>query len=105
MADDLPPGVLATPEAPDLTRCQGEYRPAWSPFRLGPRPGWQRCDQRPVVVVTEAGPGKDGLVGSMALCSGCLAALRRTGAEVVEAPIVEASPVDVSAGRGSPPST
>lgn len=38
---------------------------------LGPRP-WERCKAKPIVVVTEVAPGKDGQRGSMSLCASCL---------------------------------
>lgn len=59
-------------EPPDLERCQADIRPSHSFMTLGPRPSYERCIEKPTVVVKEKKPGKDGFKGSMSLCTGCL---------------------------------
>lgn len=60
---------------PDLQRCQADIREG-SFMTLGPRK-WERCKNRPSVIVRETEPGKDGLRGAMALCPGCLEQCRK----------------------------
>jgi hypothetical protein len=84
-------GDVAALEPPDRVRCQA-LRPnkTWSPFALGPahvradgeKVGGSRqvdrqwrCNVPPVVIVTEAKPGKDGQRGSMSLCADCFVQL------------------------------
>lgn len=58
----------------DTHRCQAEVHIKRSPFIMGGKVyETQRCENRPVVVVTEKRPGPDGLIGSMSLCRDCLA--------------------------------
>lgn len=56
---------------PDYNRCQCEITPAHGPFRLGPRPRPERCENKPDFLAVEIVPGKDGVHGSMTLCVGC----------------------------------
>ncbi len=57
----------------DIKRCQAEMQPAHGAFVLGPRPPMRRCEAAPVTIATETKAGADGQVGSMSLCSECLA--------------------------------
>jgi hypothetical protein len=60
-------------EPVDLERCQADIRPAHSFMTLGPRPPWERCKNKPTVIIKEVKPGEDDLKGSMSLCSDCFA--------------------------------
>lgn len=62
---------------PDFDRCQAEKPNGHSFMTLGGRPGLERCDRKPTVLVTEKKPGADGRAGSMTLCDGCLAVFRK----------------------------
>jgi len=53
----------------DKKRCQAEIRQG-SFMTLGPR-SLVRCRNKPEVIATENEPGKDGLHGSMSLCTEC----------------------------------
>lgn len=53
----------------DPTQCQAETLEG-SFMTIGPR-SMVRCKNTPKFIVTENKPGKDGLVGSMSLCSEC----------------------------------
>lgn len=55
---------------PDRERCQAEHEEG-SFMTLGPR-GMVRCENKPVVIVTEKDPGPDGQCGAMSLCPECL---------------------------------
>jgi len=58
---------------PDLKRCQAEKPNGHSFMTIGGRPGGrERCGAAPTVIATEIKPGKDGQIGSMALCDDCL---------------------------------
>lgn len=59
-------------EPVDKTQCQALKPNGHNFMSFGGRPGLVRCTNRPNVVVTEVKPGKDGLIGSMSLCSECL---------------------------------
>jgi len=59
---------------PDVNQCQAE-KPVDTNFMTlgGPSVGtMERCTNKPVCIVTENKPGKDGQVGSMSLCQDCL---------------------------------
>lgn len=60
-------GLLATCK-PDLTRCEVEVIPSYSPFQFGPREDPRRCDEAPRWLATEKLPGEDGLHGRMSMC-------------------------------------
>lgn len=62
---------------PDLKRCQSEKPNGHTFMTLGGRPGMERCDRKPTVIVTENKSGEDGRKGSMSLCVGCLAQFRK----------------------------
>ena len=63
---------------PDPKRCQGE-KPI-GPFRLGGRTGgFERCGDKPIVILTEVDPGEDGLCGAMSLCTACLVVFNDQG--------------------------
>lgn len=62
---------------PDLERCQADVPNGYTFMTLGGRPGLERCKNKPTVIVSETKPGKDGQKGSMSLCDGCLAVLRK----------------------------
>lgn len=64
---------------PDLKRCQAcPNMLSWSPFTLGPRPKPERCTNRPYCVAVENKSAvEDGKIGSMALCTQCLALFRK----------------------------
>ncbi len=62
---------------PDPKQCQAEKPNGHSFMTLGGRPGRERCTSKPVVIAKENKPGSDGKRGSMSLCSGCLAQLRK----------------------------
>lgn len=58
----------------DRTRCQAETKEEVSAktfMRIGWTPTWVRCENKPVVIVTEAKPDKDGQHGAMSLCDEC----------------------------------
>lgn len=57
---------------PDLERCQADKPNGHTFMTLGGRPGLERCKDKPTVIVHEKKPGKDGLMGSMSLCTHCL---------------------------------
>lgn len=62
---------------PDLDRCQAEKKVGCHPdaqhfMIIGPA-GMERCKSKPHYIVCELKAGKDGLKGSMSLCSACLA--------------------------------
>ena len=63
--------------SPDLERCQAEKPNGVNPFTLGGRFKWTRCVNKPLFIVTEKKPGKDGLIGSMSLCDHCLAVFNK----------------------------
>ena len=58
------------PIAPDLKRCQAEMT-LYEAFRCGGSSGVVRCKRKPICVVRERKPGKDGQCGSMSLCEIC----------------------------------
>lgn len=62
---------------PDLKQCQAEKPNGYNFMTLGGRPGLERCTNKPMVIIHENKPGKDGLQGSMTLCDGCLAVFRQ----------------------------
>lgn len=76
---------------PDLERCQAEKPNGHSFMTLGGVPGYERCSDKPAVIVTEVVPDKDGRHGSMSLCCRCWAvALKQLGAYSITAePILE----------------
>jgi hypothetical protein len=57
---------------PDLKRCQADKPNSHSFMTLGGTPGLERCKNKPLYVVHEKKPDKDGRRGSMSLCQGCL---------------------------------
>ncbi len=64
---------LAPLVPPDLERCEAERSAGHTFMTLGGRVGQMvRCDSKPIIVVTEVSPGKDGRRGSMSLCGECL---------------------------------
>ncbi|QYW02193.1 hypothetical protein CPT_Sonora_092 [Stenotrophomonas phage Sonora] len=66
----MSPTPTLTP--PDYDRCQVMIREAHSAFRLGPGPGWKRCDKVPDFILVEVVPSEvDGLCGSMSACLEC----------------------------------
>lgn len=64
---------------PDTKQCQANPNMMrWSPMSLGPRPVPVRCTNPPVCVVVENRPNRhDNKIGSMSLCDGCLALMRK----------------------------
>jgi len=62
--------VVLTP--PDLERCQAKKPNGVNFLTLGGRPEMIRCTDKPTVIAKEIKPGKDGLRGSMSLCTHCL---------------------------------
>lgn len=57
---------------PDLERCQA-LRPNGHNFMtLGGRPGFEQCESKPTVIVTENELDENGQKGSMSLCASCL---------------------------------
>lgn len=56
---------------PDLKQCQAEKPNGHSFMTLGGQPGLERCREKPTWIATETKAGKDGLIGSMSLCSEC----------------------------------
>lgn len=69
---------------PDPRRCQVETRPPWSPFNLGPRPGYQRCTNVPAHIAREREPDEHGRFGAMSVCESCLPNLPKEIDAVVE---------------------
>jgi len=57
---------------PDRDRCQAEKPNGNTFMTLGGRPGLVRCENKPVVIIHETEPDRNGLLGSMSLCQGCL---------------------------------
>lgn len=58
---------------PDLKRCQAEMSNGWNFMTLGGRKEMVRCTNKPTAIVRELKPDKDGIKGSMSLCTECLA--------------------------------
>lgn len=56
---------------PDVNQCQAQKPNGNTFMTLGGRPGYVRCKEKPVVIVTENKPGRDGRKGSMSLCAAC----------------------------------
>lgn len=56
----------------DKKRCQAEITPAYNAFTIGDVRKAVRCENKPVVIITEKEPGADGQKGSMSLCKECL---------------------------------
>jgi hypothetical protein len=65
-------------DSPDLDQCQAE-KPSGDTFGTlgGGVLRRVRCPNPPSFIATEREPGKDGLVGSMSLCSGCKAVFEK----------------------------
>jgi hypothetical protein len=61
---------------PDENRCQVEIQ-GGSFMTIGPR-HYERCNNKPVVVVTERKRGPDGQCGSMSMCAACLAVFKKS---------------------------
>lgn len=59
-------------EPVDEKQCQAEKPNGANAFTLGGRPGMVRCKAKPVYVLTENKPGKDGQRGKMSLCQDCM---------------------------------
>lgn len=64
--------MTAELEPADLTQCQAEKPTGQNAFTLGIGPVHKRCQEIPVVIVTEEKAGEDGQKGSMSLCADCL---------------------------------
>lgn len=62
---------------PDLKRCQAEKPNGQNPFTFGGGHKMVRCTEKPLFIVTEKKPGKDGEKGSMSLCAHCLAVFNK----------------------------
>lgn len=69
MSDELIP--------PDLERCQAEKPNGRNFMSFGGGHEMIRCTNKPMFIVTEKKPGKDGLKGSMSLCARCLAVFNK----------------------------
>lgn len=59
-------------DPPDKDQCQAEIPNGNSFMTMGGRPGMERCEAIPKVIVTEVDPGDDGERGAMSLCGSCL---------------------------------
>lgn len=62
---------------PDKKQCQAEKPNGYSFMTLGGVPGYIRCTNKPVVIMKEKKAASDGLTGSMAVCSECLASAKK----------------------------
>jgi hypothetical protein len=58
-------------EPPDPKQCQAEISNGVTFMTMGGRHEMVRCKEKPIVIIEELHPGKDGLHGSMALCASC----------------------------------
>jgi hypothetical protein len=58
-------------EPPDLKQCQADKPNGHNFMTLGGVPGLERCKAKPIVIIKELQPGKDGRYGSMSLCAEC----------------------------------
>lgn len=58
-------------EPPDEDRCQAEKSNGVNFMTMGGRHEMVRCKAKPIVIIEELQPGKDGLCGSMSLCAEC----------------------------------
>jgi len=63
---------MANLEPVDKERCQAEKSNGENFMTLGGGHKMIRCDNKPIVIATEAKPGVDGKKGAMSLCAGCL---------------------------------
>lgn len=78
LKSEAPPPVSAGIEPFDTERCQAEKPNGYTFMTLGGRPDLERCKSKPEVLVTDARPAKDGKIGHMTLCDGCLAVFKKT---------------------------
>lgn len=96
LKSEAPPLVSEGIEPLDTARCQAEKPNGYTFMTLGGIPGLERCRNKPEVVVTETQPAKDGKIGHMTLCDGCLTVFKktrenwRTGYVITEISLAEA---------------